>query len=237
MAISFHLPRFSLALAVSALALASPAVAQEVTLKGIDSPLNITGTLLSAAAGRFVVRTAIGEFEIEQALVTCEGEACPQVRDIVYDLNLAGEGDVAEVLIPILAEGFASTLDAETILLDANGNPLDAETAVAELGEGGKIDIEIVDYDGEELANFGIVEAEGQPAYEMLVSGEAPIFFSDSRANRRERDFVKDNGAGDLNAYEQDHVIAVEGFAVVVNPKNALGAVTVQQVADVSQRA
>ena len=46
MAFSNTLPRLSLALALSALVTAQPALAQDVTLKGIDSPLNITGTLL-----------------------------------------------------------------------------------------------------------------------------------------------------------------------------------------------
>ncbi len=230
MTISLHLPQFSLVFAISALALATPAAAQEVTLRGIDSPLDVTGTLLSAEAGRFVLRTEIGEFEIEQSLVTCEGDACPQARDIDHDFNLAGEGHVSQVLIPILAEGFAATLDAETVLLDANGTPLDA---VTELGEGGQINIRIVDFDGEALATLGVLEAEGEEAYALLVSGEAPIVFSDVRASRKERDFVKAGGAGDLSSSEQSHVIAVEGFAVVVNPKNALGGVTVQQVADV----
>lgn len=231
MVFSTDLPRLSLALALSALVTAQPALAQEVTLKGIDSPLNITGTLLSASDGRFVVRTIIGEFDIEQSQVTCEGDACPQVREIENDLHLGGGGDVGEALIPILTEGFASTLDAETVLLDSFGNPL--KEAVAEFGESGEMKIEIVDYEGEVLANFGIIEVDGQEAYEALVSGEAPIIFTDVPASRKERDFVKDAGVGDLTTAEQNQVIAVAGLAVVVNPKNTIGAVTIEQVADI----
>lgn len=233
MAFSSKLSRISLLMALSAFGLAQPATAQEVILKGKDSQLNISGTLLSSSGGKFVVRTAIGEFEIEQSLVNCEGEGCPQVRDITYDLNLAGAGDIAVVLLPIIAEGFASTLDGETVLLDANGNEIDEEDAALNLGEGGKIDIEIVDYDGEEIANFGILQAEGRGAFEMLVSGDAPIVFTNDRATRKDRDFVEEGGGGKLDSYEQDHVIAVEGFAVVVNPKNNVAAISVEQAAQV----
>lgn len=225
--------RKAMAILALALGIAGPALGQEVVLKGINSQLNISGKLLSSAGGKFVVKTAIGEFEIEQSLVTCEGDGCPQIREIDFDLNIVGEGDIAEILLPIIAEGYASTLDAETILLDVDGNPLDAETAEANLGSVGKIGIQIVDYEGEELAKFGIVEAEGTAAYELFASGEASILFVDERANKKQRDFVAQAGGGDLTSIEQDHVIAVEGYAVVVNPKNTVGAISLDQVADI----
>ncbi len=235
MVLSLRLSQFALALtaAASFLSVSQPAVAQEVVLKGKDSPLNITGTLLSTSGGRFLVRTAIGEFEIEQSLVTCEGAACPQERNVEYDLRLVGEGEVAGVLLPIIAEGFAATLDAETVLVDTNGAPIDADRIMDEFTEADQLDIEIIDYEGEEVANLGIIRAEGIPAYELMVSGEGPILFSDTRATRRERDLIEEAGLGDLRSYEQDHVIAVEGFAVVVNPKNAINGVTIEQVAGV----
>ncbi len=232
MSFRFKTSLFAAAFMSTALANLTPAFAQEVVLTGTDSQLKITGTLISADGGMFVVKTVIGEFELEQSLVTCEGPGCPQIREITADLNVAGEGDIAEVLFPIIAEGFASTLNAETMLLDANGNPMDGE-ALADLGAANKFAIEIVSFEGEEIANFGVVEATGMTAYEMLVSGETPIIFRDQRANKKERDFVEEAGIGQLDSYEQDRVIAVQGFAVVVNPNNPVGAISIEQLAQV----
>ncbi len=233
MTFQVKLSRLAIAFSLAAFVFALPAASQEVVLKGKNSQLDITGTLISANDGMFVVKTAVGEFEIAQDLVTCEGDGCPQVRDIAFDLVIAGTGDIVENLVPILVEGFASTLDAETVLLDANGNPTESETGAGTLGDVGHFGVQITDYEGEELANFNIIGAEGMPTFEMLVSGAAPIIFADEKVTRKQRDFVKDGGVGDLSSPEQDHVIAVEGYAVVVHPKNAVGPITLEQAAGV----
>lgn len=225
--------RVALAAILAFAAAAASAQDRRVELNGINSALIITGDLISAEGGKFVVETAIGEFEIEQALVTCEGPGCPAPREIVYDLNLVGEGEIASMLIPVIAEGYAATLDAETRLLDSNGHPVDPEFVQANLGGDNKIGVAIIDFDGEEVANIGILGANGTAAYEKLVSGEAPIIFMDERATKKQRDLIADAGLGDLTDPAQDHVIAVEGYAVVVNPKNAVGALTLEQVSEV----
>lgn len=231
MVFSFPLPRFTTAILAVSFGLALPASAQEVVLKGKESRLNISGTLISAEGGKFLVKTAMGEFEIDRKLVTCEGPGCPQKREPAYDLDLAAEGDIARVLIPVIAQGFAATLDAESAPTDAGGTPVEPEAAGP--GEDGRAYIGIVDFNGEAVAHLGILEAEGMAAFEALAAGEASILFQKEGVSRKARDLLESAGLGKLDSPEQDRVIALEGYAVVVNPKNSVGAVTIGQVGDI----
>ncbi|MGB7268141.1 MAG: hypothetical protein WBC90_01320, partial [Albidovulum sp.] len=61
----------STAITMAACLMAVPGFAQEVRLIGKDSNINMVGKLLSARDGKFLVETEIGEFVIDQALVTC----------------------------------------------------------------------------------------------------------------------------------------------------------------------
>lgn len=231
MASRFPMPRLAILLIATSLGLPVPAVAQEVLLRGKQSQLNISGTLVSAEGGMFVVRTAIGEFEIERKLVTCEGSGCPKRRGPAFALDLASESSLARGLIPILAEGYAASLDAEAIATDAAGNPVDP--AAAGPGEDGKSHIAFVDYDGQPVAHLGILEADGMEAVEALVAGRASLLFQNERATRKARAMVAEAGLGDLESPDQDRVMALEGYAVVVNPKNAVGAITIEQAGDI----
>ncbi|WP_371171511.1 phosphate ABC transporter substrate-binding/OmpA family protein [Aliiroseovarius sp. 2305UL8-7] len=223
------------ALAVSVLTV--PAIGQEVRLIGTDSNINITGTLLSARDGKYLVETEIGEFIIDQELVTCEGEGCPAGLDLAYDLEIAAPDVLAEVLVPILADGYAaSNLDAEAQLLDANGEPVDTETVdVGDHAFGKELEfaVQMTDFDGETAGTFGIHTGFGSRLYERMAAKEAGIVFTESPARKAHRAAVADSGGGNLRDFAQERVIAVDGFTMIVNPANNVPHLSIEQATQI----
>jgi len=218
------------ALAMMASVLVAPAFAQEVRLIGKDSNINVVGRLLSLREGKYLVETEIGEFIINQELVTCEGDACPTGLDLTFDLNIAASGGLAEILVPILADGYAAfSLEAEAELLDANGKVIDTESADGEGGMESEFAIRLTDYEGEVVGSFGVSKADGDGLFELLAGNEAAVAFTYSPALKANRASVADGGGGNLRAYEQEHVIAVDGYAMVVNPLNNIPYLTLDQ--------
>jgi len=223
------------ALVVAASVLAAPAVAQEVRLVGKDSNINVVGTLLSARDGKYLVETEIGEFIINQDLVTCEGDGCPTGLDFAFDLEISAPAEMAEILVPILADGYAaSVLDAEAELLDANGEVVDTETVeVGDSTYGRELDfaIKLTDFDGEDVGSFGVHTATGNRIFERLAKNESSIIFSGRAARKADRASVSDGNGGNLRDFDQERVIAVDGFAMIVNPLNNIPSLTLAQVA------
>jgi phosphate transport system substrate-binding protein len=223
----------STALALTAAFAIGPAYGQEVHLVGKDSNINVVGKLLSARNGEFLVETEIGEFIVNQELVTCEGEGCPTGLAINYDLEFAAPLELSEILIPILVDGYAATdLDAEAELLDSNGEVVDTETV--EVGDnkyGQELDfaLKITDYEGEDVGAFGIHTATGARVFERLAKKEADIIFTETAARKANRAAVSDGGGGNLRDFDQERVVAVDGFAMVVNPVNNVPSLTLKQ--------
>ena len=220
-------------LALSAVVSVGPALAQEVRLVGKDSNINVIGNLLSARDGKFLVETDIGEFVIDQALVTCEGDGCPTGLDLDYDLEIAAPDEIAEIMLPILTDGYAAAaLDAEAELLDSNGEVVDTETV--EVGShtyGQELDfaIKMTDYDGEDVGTFGIHTATGTRVFERLAKKEASIIFTERPARKADRAAVSDGGGGNLRDFDQERIVAVDGFTMVVNPLNQVPSLTLEQ--------
>lgn len=217
--------------------MATSAFAQEVQLIGKDSEINVTGNLLSSRDGKYLVETDIGEFVINQDLVTCKGEACPQEKDYTYSLEITAPDELAEVLVPILAEGYAAeALEAETQLYDSNGEPVDTETVdVGDHKYGQELDfaLQLTDLEGEDLATFGIHTAAGSRLFERLAKNEASIIFSQSAARKADRAIVSEGQGGNLRDFDQERVIAVDGYAMIVNPLNQIEHLSVKQARDI----
>lgn len=224
-------------LTVSAMALcaglASTATAQEVTLVGRDNDINVTGTLLSARDGKFLVATDVGEFIVNQDLVTCEGEACPSENNQAFDFRVSAPDKMAKGLVPILVEGYAAELlDSEAQLLDMDGEPIDTESTdlgAAASGADEHFILALTDFDGEEVANFDVHSMAEAGMFEELASNASSIIFTETTAGKADRALVADGGGGNLRDFDQERVIAVDGYAMVVNPLNDIPSLSLRQ--------
>ncbi len=223
--------RNSAAFCAAVFLLANQVSAQEVRIIAKDGSLDLQGQLLSSDAGQLRLRTPIGEITVSQSAVVCEGAACPRPKEFDYAFTLAGPGDVAEVLIPILFDGFASENDAEIVALDATGFPIEEDEMSSALGQGTRIPLQMVDYDGEEVANFGLLQTSEGSGLNLLATEEAAVVFTDRPASAADIEAVAQSGGGNLASFEQEHVVAVEGLAVIAHPDNPIEEISVQDVA------
>ncbi len=235
--LSSKFSRLCMAASIVSGCIATGAFAQEVRLVGKDSNIDVIGNLLSSKDGKFLVETDIGEFVINQDLVTCEGEACPTEQTYVYDMEISAPDEIAEVLVPILAEGYAAAaLEAEAQLYDENGEPVDTETVDVgdhKYGEEHDFALVLTDLEGDDVATFGIHTANGARLFERLAKNDASIIFAETAARKADRSIVSEGQGGNLRAFDQERVIAVDGFAMVVNPLNQIPSLTVKQARDI----
>lgn len=225
--------RRSTALALIAYLSAASSLAQEVRIISKDGAIDLTGTLLSSDKGMLRLMTSIGEIAVEQNMVICEGAACPAPIVFDYAFSLTGPGDVAEVLIPILFDGFAIENDAEVVLLDENGFEVEEDDFSLAIREGARIPLRMIDYDGEEIANFGIQQSEGSGSegFELLAARDVAMVFTEELAATENVQLVAQSGGGDLASFEQEIVVAVDGLTVIGNPDNPLASIAVPQAA------
>ncbi len=222
----------SIVIAAALTAWGSTTFAQNVILEGKDSGIEISGQLLDFRDSVFIIRTDLGDLQVSEDTVNCIGAACPTNTVITYDLELAGPGEVAEVLLPIIADGFAADLDGEALLLDEDGDVIDEDEGEHEGEEhGGKLGLQLTSFEGEPIMRMGIQEAEGDEALALLATGEAAIVFTDDSAAHDMVDLIEESGGGNLETFEQERVIAVDGFAVIGHPDNNLPTLTMDQLA------
>lgn len=229
---TFTTAKLALALGMAA----APALGAEVRLIGKDSNINVVGDLLSSSGGQYLVRTDIGEFYIDQNLVTCEGAGCPQMSDVDAEFEIGGDGHVAFMLVPVLLEGFAESLEAEVEFLDPQGQPIDMEEFAqsASSGEHGEeIGVRLVDYDGEEIGNYAIHEGNNDTLMEELAerAGHFGITVIEGSANRKQRNAVLNGGGGDIRSIEQERVIGMDGHVIIAHPNNGAHSVSLEQAA------
>ncbi len=216
---------------LTACLLAVPAAALDIRLIAKDGSLDIAGTLLSVQDGQMTVMTAIGEITVDNSQVLCEGAGCPTAPERDYAFNLAAAGDVAEVLVPILFDGFASQHDAEVVLLDETGLPVPEEDFARVLRAGATVPLRMIDFDGQEIANFGLLEAAGAPAFELLAAQDVALVFSQQPLSVQDIQTVASAGGGNLESFEQERVVAVDGLTVISHPDNSVPNISVADVA------
>lgn len=216
---------------------ALPAAAQDVQLTGKDNNINIAGKLLEIRDGNYVVETDLGEFVINQDIVDCIGDGCPKEQEFTFAMEVAAPDEIAEILVPILVEGYAaSNLDAEAQLFDEHGQPVDTEShdvSNNRYGEEKHFALQLTDLDGEDVATFGIHTANGKRLFESLASGEASVIFTDQAARKSDRTIVSEGRGGNLRDFDQERVIAVDGYAMIVNPLNGVPSLSLDQARDI----
>lgn len=193
-----------------------PAAAETVTLTGVDGSTSILGELISFENGIFTVLTAIGQMQVSADLVLCEGDGCPQAApdDSEIDVRVAGSSSVGKQLIPAMLTGYASQLSGAV----TNGGDDDPFVAIYHLSKGGSYS---VDAGGADLG------------FDNLLNKTAEIVASSRRILPFEARALRDDDAGNMVSFTQEHVIAMENLMVVVHPSNGVSNISSDDLAKV----
>lgn len=214
-----------------------PHFAQTVELRANDGSTTVSGELISTKGGKYTLRTSIGVVSFEEDLFACSGAACPVDENNEADLSVAGPSELVDVILPLLADGFAEEQEIEAQAIGSNGLPLGDRRAFEKNGTNSigqeYFNIRLTDEEGGGQENIHVQEASGQSIFDLLISNDADIVFSEATANERNIREARRNGVGDLSSFDQERILAVDGFTGVVNPNNSIEILTVSQISDI----
>ncbi len=206
------------ALSVSALALTS-AVSQaaDVTIRGIDDEIALTGQLIKVDDTYFHLRTPMGDLSIARDRATCEGATCPEAAPDIDTLTVAGASAVAERLLPELLATYAESMDAAFTQTAAGAGGMSYRV---EMAEGTDLQMDV----------RGTTTADG---LRKLIAGQVGLSIAQRTANEAEEALATEAGFGPIRVDGQEQLLAYDGLLVVTHPKNPIRAVPEETVAKI----
>jgi phosphate transport system substrate-binding protein len=173
-------------------------------------PFAIIGVLLCVAGGLAV--GLVLKKETRQVGAVSEAKAAVHVV-----LHLQGSNTIGAGLAPALAEAFLRGRGASVIARRAGAKPLDTFVT-------GRLDP-----NGEESA-IEIIAEGSATAFAGLAKGACDIGMSSRRIKPEEAQELAGKGLGDLRSPAGEHVLALDGLAVVVHPNNPLRQLDLSQL-------
>lgn len=211
-------PKFALAFAVTSVVMAGAAVAQDrtVRLNSFDGSISLTGELTEFTGDTYKIATALGPFEIDAYQVDCTGAACPPPELLRSEFAIAGSNVIGSDLMPALIEAYGYSLEADFTFQMVD----DLEAVFSLKGESDKPIAEV------EVAARGT-----ELSFRELLDGTATIGMASRRITDREVSTLRRAGLGDLDAETNEHIIALDGLAVLVSRDNQLPYVSAENLA------
>jgi len=198
------------------------ATAQEVTLSSPDGLFSATGELVSFENGFYIISTSLGNLQVNEADVACEGSTCPspepEIAELEADVLFAGSDTVGDGLMPLLLAGYGASHNAFIEELPTNDGTV-AINLIADEGYGNSIGI------------FQVASATSSDAFSALLDNSAEFGMSSRRITRDEARALAQDGAGSMIALEQEHIVAVDNLVVIVNPSVPVSSISLADLA------
>ncbi|WP_371171510.1 OmpA family protein [Aliiroseovarius sp. 2305UL8-7] len=217
------------------LAATLPATANEVELaakSGNQAP--VRGELVAVHSDSFVLRTNIGVVTFDRDDVTCSGVACPVALKQGIDMTVVAPAELAGVIVPLLADGFAERQEREARLVMPDGVPIGEEIRPESIIDSNLSFNILLPKSGEqEEVNIAVDSSGAAQLFGFLASGGASLVFSEQPVDDAAVQTVAAAGHGNLRAFKQERVVAVDGYVAVANHRSSVSRMSVQQVADV----
>ncbi|MEM8789064.1 MAG: phosphate ABC transporter substrate-binding/OmpA family protein [Pseudomonadota bacterium] len=203
-----------MAAAIGAVTLLAGSAAADIRLTSKDGSVSVRGELVSFEDGNYVVNSVLGEITVAAALVTCEGEECPEVDPLGQVIRVAGSPQLVEDLMPVLVDEYALQADADLrVRSDDDG--------------GSGIDL----LQGEDvLATFEMGAQEADAAFQGLLRGEYDMIVTGRPITNSEVEAFLDAGLGDLSTPAREAIVAQDGLLPVVSPDNPVGVLSDAQL-------
>ncbi|TFG86868.1 MAG: flagellar motor protein MotB [Hyphomicrobiales bacterium] len=184
-----------------------------VTLTSLDGATRVEGEMLGFDGRKYTLRTGVGIISVAADQVTCSGEGCPVGSADRGQLTIVGSNIIGDGLMPSLIEGYADTRNAEM---------------VREVGARENEHVfRLVDDGGNEVAAINVRAHNTAAAFSALADGTAAIGLASRRVNEAEA------GLTGLRDSPNEHILALDGLIVIVNPDNPVRSLTLDQIAAV----
>jgi phosphate transport system substrate-binding protein len=206
------------ALAILAELVAGAAGAEIVKLSSLDGAVVLRGELLGFDGETFRLKTPLGEFHIDALKVTCEGKGCPPAELLKSVFRISGSNAMGSQLMPALIEAFAYSLDA-SLLRETIGA---SETRFVLKGNGER-----------PLAEVTLAAEGTDSAFRDLEQSLSSIGMASRRVRDPEAQSLESVGAGDPKDVANEHIVALDGLAVIVARANPVTSISVADLAAV----
>lgn len=196
---------------------ASPGIAQDVTLSSPDGTIEVTGNLLGFDGEFYRVDTQFGELTVDGSGVKCDGPGCPSLSDYVAEIIFSGSSTMSEVLLPALLEGFALR----------NGYQATRTQVDERQFEYGLL------RDGQEAARFIFYVSNTDEGFADLLSDQADIVMALREIRQAEHLLARQAGLGDLSLSQRGRVLALDAMVPIVSASNPVTRISLTQLAQV----
>lgn len=197
------------------------ASAQEVILKANDGSVDVSGELVSFEDGFYTIRTSLGQMRMSAARVSCVGDACPQIVTAETDFVITGSDTIGDELMPLMLEGYAASLDAESDLQTSNDPTVKSAILVGDQGF------------GDELASILIRSTGSSSGFAELLEKHAEIAMASRRITPDEARALRATEAGNMVSIDQEHVIGVDSLLILVSPTNPVETLSIDQISEI----
>ena len=195
--------------------LSSAAYAEQVTLTGTDGVNKIAGELVEFDGTSYIIDTIMGRLSVEASGVTCEGPGCPVIEE--PSIAMVGSDTIGEGVMPLLVAGFAD-LKQSAVEVDRERKDVFA----ARLIDNGGF--------GDPIASFVIDSTTSSDAFRALQDRATQIGMASRRVAPAEARRIARTGGGNMIDPAQEHVIAVDAIVAIVNPKNPVNAISLNDL-------
>jgi phosphate transport system substrate-binding protein len=144
-------------------------------------------------------------------------QAAPAIAPVKADLRLHGSNTIGAKMAPMLVDAFLKKEGASEVRV-IPGEKQEESILRATFPNGRIVHVEIF--------------AHGSTtAFKDLAVGACDIGMSSRRIKKEEVDSLKEAGLGDLTSPNSEHVVGLDGIAVIVNRNNPVQALTTEQIA------
>lgn len=217
---------FANKIAAAALVAAAPytlnAAEGEVVLTSRATGFTLLGQLLEFNGATYIIQSNIGKLNVAAADVDCTGDGCPPpagARAFDKTFGVAGSATIGASLMPGLIEAYSFALGTE------------AEREIG--GEADQSVYRLLDDAGEEVAEINLSARASADAFPGLVSGDALIGMSSRPIKSGEAESLQNAGLGTRDQAASEHILALDGLAILVSPDNPIRTINIEDVAAV----
>ena len=191
--------------------LATESTAQTVELTSSDQTIRIVGELIDFDGETYAINTTLGTLRVKAALLTCAGEACPEIKPPTSEFAVAGSRSMTDLLVPALMRAYGRSYEADVTATQTSDG----------LGR-----ITVTDNEGDDMARVDLIASNSSNGLADLLQGDASIALSTRPARRREVTAFASAGLGDVQGTDQEHVVALDGLLIVTSPDNPVRAIS-----------
>lgn len=211
---TFRKPFMTSALAIACATMAS---GDTVTLSTVDGRTTIQGEILDYDGTTYTLDTVLGVMVLQASQSICEGERCPDLNAETTNMAIAGSGTVTSNLIPQLTEAFFGQISYSMERTDETG---------------GMTYFEIDRQEGSDLL-MTLVHTNSGMGFKDLVKGDLHAAFTTRPANKDEQAAATAKGMHALRSEAQESVIAYDGLLLVTHPQNPVRAIMETDIAKI----